>query len=150
MSGNIILGFGIVVVCVAIQCTFVGLLLRVLIHMDQRNQVHTSFIAATTMLTISVFLLLIGNLVQVSVWAFAFIWLGEFESFSTAVYHSIVNFSTLGYGDIVMSQEHRMLGALEAANGVVMFGLSTGAIFMVLSNIMQKAWDNEKSRSSGN
>ena len=61
--------------------------------------------------------------------------LGQFEDFSTAFYHSAVNFSSLGYGDIVMSQHWRLLGALEAGNGVLMFGLSTGTIFSVMNRL---------------
>jgi hypothetical protein len=39
-----------------------------------------------------------------------------------------VNFSTLGYGDIVMSKHWRMLGPIEAANGILMFGVSTSVM----------------------
>lgn len=45
---------------------------------------------------------------------------GEFESFATAFDHSVVNFATLGYGDLVVSEERRLLGALESINGVLM------------------------------
>ena len=44
----------------------------------------------------------------------------------------------LGYGDIVMSEEHRLLGALEAANGVLMFGLSAGAILSVMNGLFNR------------
>jgi hypothetical protein len=46
-----------------------------------------------------------------------------------------VNFSTLGYGDVVMNPEWRLLGALEASSGVFMFGLSTGAMMAVVSRM---------------
>jgi voltage-gated potassium channel Kch len=58
-------------------------------------------------------------------WALLFLALGEFGDYATAVYHSAVNFTTLGYGDVVMSPRFRLLGALEAANGILMFGVST-------------------------
>ena len=71
-------------------------------------------------------------------WAILFLWLGEFEDFATAFYHSTVNFTSLGYGDIVMSEERRLLGALEAANGVLMFGLSAGAILSVMNGMFNR------------
>ena len=71
-------------------------------------------------------------------WAMLFLWMGEFEDFATAFYHSTVNFTSLGYGDIVMSEEHRLLGALEAANGVLMFGLSAGAILSVMNGMFNR------------
>ena len=55
-------------------------------------------------------------------------------------YHSTVNFATLGYGDIVMSEQARLLGALEAVNGVMMFGLTTGVLVTVLNAIARRGW----------
>jgi len=66
--------------------------------------------------------------------------LGEFTDFATAFYHSTVNFATLGYGDLVMSEKRRLLGALEAVNGVLMIGLSTSVLFAILNVLMQRAW----------
>ena len=66
---------------------------------------------------------------------------GEFKDFATAFYHSVVNFTTLGYGDLVMSEKRRILGALEAANGVLMFGLTTSILFVVLNELVSREWD---------
>ena len=79
-------------------------------------------------------ILMVGTLVQVSLWATLFYQLGEFHSFQDAVYHSAVNFSTLGYGDIVMSVKWRMLGPLEAINGALMIGLSGANMLAVLQH----------------
>jgi hypothetical protein len=62
--------------------------------------------------------------------------LGEFSDFLTAFYHSMVNFASLGYGDIVMSEDWRLLGAIEASNGVLMFGLSAGAMLSIMSYLL--------------
>lgn len=73
-------------------------------------------------------LLVLGNLAQIAVWACLFRLLGEFGSLPAAIYHSAVNFATLGYGDVVMSEAHRLLGPLEAINGALMIGVSTAAL----------------------
>ena len=57
--------------------------------------------------------------------------------YATAFYHSAVNFTTLGYGDIVMPSVWRLLGPLEAANGVLMFGLSASAMFAVTNRLLE-------------
>jgi hypothetical protein len=49
-----------------------------------------------------------------------------------------VNFSTLGYGDIVMSARWRLLGPLEAMNGIVMFSLSTALMFALLTRLIER------------
>ena len=88
--------------------------------------------------TIGVHLILLTALLaQVAVWAGSFLLCGALPDYATAFYHSAVNFTTLGYGDIVMSPGWRLLGPLEAANGVLMFGLSASAMFAVTNRLLQ-------------
>src|SRR5262245_29686134 len=75
--------------------------------------------------------LMTGHLAQMAVWAIAFVAAGEFAQFSVAFYHSAVNDTTLGYGDIVMSLRWRLLGPLEAASGSLAFGWSTAVIVAI-------------------
>ena len=58
--------------------------------------------------------------------------LGEFTDFGTAYYHSAVNYTTLGTGELAMTASWRMLGPLEAANGMVLYGVTTAMIFAVI------------------
>ena len=92
----------------------------------------------TWMLAFCLVALFAGNVFQFTIWASLFIYLGEFQDFTTAFYHSTVNFASLGYGDIVMSEQWRLLGALEAANGVLMFGLTAGTLFSIMQNMVQQ------------
>ena len=141
MGMNLILGFALMAACVAIQCVVVSVLLRVLVVLKRRQTIRPT-LGGTTAALIAVMLIMVaGNFVQIALWAALFRAGGEFRDFATAFYHSVVNFTTLGYGDIVMSEEGRLLGGLEAGNGVLMFGLTTSVLFMVLSALMQKAWD---------
>jgi hypothetical protein len=84
--------------------------------------------------------MLVGNILQIALWAWLFEYLGEFADFNAAFYHSAVNFATLGYGDVVMSEARRLLGALEAVNGVLMFGLTTGLLFAILNELLEQSW----------
>src|SRR5215472_1981430 len=88
--------------------------------------------------TIGVHLILLTALLaQVAVWAGAFLACGALPDYATAFYHSAVNFTTLGYGDIVMPPAWRLLGPVEAANGVLMFGLSASAMFAVTNRLLE-------------
>ena len=49
-----------------------------------------------------------------------------------------MNFATLGYGDIVMSEEHRVLGPLQAVNGVLMIGVSTAVMMSALQDALKR------------
>jgi hypothetical protein len=64
--------------------------------------------------------------------AAVFLRCGELADFEEAFYHSAVNFTTLGYRDIVMSREWRLLGPLEALNDSLMLGLAAALLFAVL------------------
>lgn len=64
-------------------------------------------------------ILMFGIFLRVLIWGTFFVWLGEFQAFYEAVYHSEVNFASLGYGDIVMSVRWELLGPLEAVTGVL-------------------------------
>ena len=80
----------------------------------------------------------VGHILQITIWALLFLLLQEFTDFTTAFYHSTVNFASLGYGDIVMSERWRLLGALEASNGVLMFGLSAGTLLAIMTNLFAR------------
>jgi len=74
----------------------------------------------------------VAHIIEVAVWARLFVWCGEFHNFGLAYYHSAVNYTTLGYGDVIMSPAWKLLGPIEAADGSLMFGVSTGMIFAVI------------------
>ncbi len=63
--------------------------------------------------------------VEVWLWAVAHYAIGSFPDFETALYFSIVSFSTLGYGDVIPPQEWRIVAALEGINGFLLIGWST-------------------------
>jgi hypothetical protein len=64
--------------------------------------------------------------------------LGQFGDFETAFYHSAVNFTSLGCGDIVMDEHWRLLGALEAAIGLLMFGLTAGTVLPAMTRLFSR------------
>jgi len=81
--------------------------------------------------------LLIGHLAQIAVWAMVFMTIGEFATFADAFYHSAVNYTTLGYGDIVMSRRFHLLGPLDAVSGTLAFGWSTAIIVAVVTRLVR-------------
>ena len=82
-------------------------------------------------------LALAAHLVEIALWAGLFMLCGEFQVFGIAYYHSAVNYTTLGYGDLIMTPAWRLLGPLEAADGSLMFGVSTAMTFAVVLRLIQ-------------
>ena len=75
---------------------------------------------------------LLMMMAAVWLWAVALRALGIFVTFEEAVYFSLVAFTTLGFGDILLPQEWRLLGGMAAANGLLMFGLLTAILVETL------------------
>ena len=140
MGENLIIGFITMTVCMAIQCMVVSALLKCLVVLEVKGLIKLTFINLSFILTLAMLIMLIGIGIQITIWGALFLWYGEFSDFSTAFYHSVVNFATLGYGDMVMSETRRLLGALEAANGVLMLGLTTGFLYTILSAFSERWW----------
>ena len=80
---------------------------------------------------------LAAHLIEMAAWALVFVRCGEFRDFAAALYSSAENYTTLGYGDVVMSARWRLLGPLEAADGMLMFGVTTAMIFSVIQRLVQ-------------
>ena len=74
----------------------------------------------------------IAHLIEIALWATLLVVCGGVQQFATAFYQSAGNYTTLGSGDIVIRPSWRLLGPLEAANGALMFGVSTAMIFAVI------------------
>lgn len=72
-----------------------------------------------------VFGLFVLHSVEIWIYAIAFLTLGEFGSVETALYFSVSSFTTVGYGDVITSDNWRLLGAIEGANGFLLIGWST-------------------------
>ena len=70
--------------------------------------------------------------VAVSVWAVALYRLDIFVAFEASVYFALVAFTTLGFGDILLPQEWRLLGGMAAANGLLMFGFLTAILVEII------------------
>lgn len=62
----------------------------------------------------------------------------QFSSFSEAVYFSMVTFTSLGYGDIALVSEWRILSGVEAINGLLLLGWSTAMMYSLIENIYKK------------
>ncbi len=77
-----------------------------------------------------------AHLTEIALWAVALLAIGEISTFEKAFYVSAENYTALGYGDIVLSERWRLLGPLEAINGLLLFGVSTAAMFAVLSRLV--------------
>ena len=85
---------------------------------------------------VAIFIAFVAHLVAIGVWATLFMLCGEFRAFAMAYDHSAVNYTTLGYGNVIMTPSWRLLGPLEAATGMLMFGVSAAIVFAVIQRLI--------------
>ena len=134
-----LIGAGLVAITVVIHALGTTILVRQLAERfldedgDWRSRrVHAALTSAAVSL---VFL----HAVEIIIWAIvykALVPVGELANFEAAVYFSFVTFTTLGYGDITLSDVYRLLSGIQALNGLLLVGWSTALMF----SIVQKIW----------
>ena len=78
----------------------------------------------------------VAHLTEIALWAALFVICGEFKSLELAYYHSAVTYTTLG-GDFIMTSSWKLLEPFEAADGALMFGVSTAMIFAIAQRVMR-------------
>ena len=88
-----------------------------------------SLLRKVVVVSLLVVLMLAASLVEAWLWSLAYVASGAIESAEEALYFSLVTFTTLGYGDVTLGPCCRLLGALQAAVGIVVFGWSTALVF---------------------
>lgn len=137
MLMNILIGLSTMAVCLVLQSWLIVVALRYYVRHHVMGEDPTAWETFATLNAVMIVLVL-GNCAQLTIWAIVFRVLGEFDALEVAVYHSAVNFASLGYGDIVMSERFRLLGPLEAINGVLMIGVSTAVLMTVLQDVYVK------------
>ena len=81
---------------------------------------------------ILILVMFVATLVEAGVWATAYLTLGAIPKFEEALYFSVVTYTTLGYGDIVLDDQWRLLSSFQAANGVIVFGWTTALAVVAL------------------
>ena len=135
MLMNLVIGLPIMLLCLALQAASTFWTVR--LYMRQSGALAPGLYAHVRPLLIVMIIMMLNTFVQIVIWGALFIGLGEFSELYEAVYHSAVNFTSLGYGDVVMSARWKLLGPLEAANGVLMFGMTSAALMAILQQLIK-------------
>jgi voltage-gated potassium channel Kch len=137
----ILIGIAIIAINLVIQgLGSVYWLRKVATSVKSENDITNKKVLKVLLYSFLLFTLI--HTIQSLLWAFCYYVIPEtasqFSSFAEAVYFSMVTFTTLGYGDISLSSNWRLLSGLEAINGIMLIGWSTAMMFSLIQNIYKK------------
>lgn len=129
MFKQLAIGTAVIVLTVAIHAEMLNLLNRKLEDVKLATRRYLRHFGNTGVVMIGVLYIVLVHTIEVWLWAMVLLLVGAQDHTETAVYFALVAFTTLGLGDIVLSPEWRLLSAMIAANGFILFGWS--AAYMV-------------------
>lgn len=136
----ILIGVFIICINVVFQSIITVFSLKYL-HQFNSKKNRISIKAVLLQMSLSVSLLTLLHGAQCTIWAAAFYFNPEIDNlynFKEAIYFSLITFTTVGYGDVVIDSDWKILGGLEAINGIMMVGWSTALMFSYLQIILKK------------
>lgn len=121
-----------IAVTMTIQASF---MLVAIGHIRRRIPRLTSTLNRALVVIFIVIWFFLSICLQCWAWAGLFLWVGALDSFEAALYFATVTFTTLGYGDIVLGPEWRLLGAFAATNGTIIIGWTTAIVFLAVERV---------------
>jgi len=138
MLRQFLVGGGVSVFNIAIHALVMTTVVRVAQAASAKDKSHSSLLLIAVMIP-TVLVLMVTHALEVIVWSLAYSIVDAAAAGADVVYFAFVNYTTLGYGDVIPVERWRLLGPITAMNGVLLFGWSTAVIFEVLRRTMASA-----------
>lgn len=134
---NIIIGCCLLVITVFVHATTTNYVIQLAISKSNVHIKNRKY-ADIFWISIVVLLMFMASLVESVIWAVSYLALDAIQTIEEALYFSIVTFTTLGFGDITLNENWRLLASLQAANGIIVFGWSTAIIMAAVQKFYFK------------
>jgi hypothetical protein len=136
IAAPLIIGVMTTACTIVVQGPAVSFTLHFVRRQHSLRRAGVAFWAGLWIVGATIMIALAAHLSGVCLWALLFLRIGDFDAFGTDFYHSLVNYTTLGYDELPMSPAWKMLGPIEATDGLLMFGVSTALIFAVMRRLI--------------
>lgn len=138
MQLPLIAALTLIALTVAIHATGAVALLRALDAYSRFWVRHAGFGFSILSLSWVVAALVFLHMLEIMVWASYFRLQGLFSDFETATYYSLATYTTIGFGDVVLAKDWRILGTVEGLVGVLMSGWSVAILVGLLTHLYEK------------
>jgi hypothetical protein len=142
MLRQFLVGGGVSVLNIAVHALVMTTVVRIAQVRGSRKRSHPYLLLIAVMIP-TVSILMITHALEVLVWSLAYSMANATSAGVDLVYFAFVNYTTLGYGDVLPVERWRLLGPITAMNGVLLFGWSTALIFELLRRTLARSLDVE-------
>ncbi len=132
---EIIYGSAVLLVCALLHILSIARLIR---HLRSHQHFAPEKTTRQQLVTVCVLflLLLLSHTTQIYISAFSLWVTGAFSDYEEAIYYSLVTYTTVGYGDVVLEPGYRIAGAMISVTGILMFGMTTAFVVGLFTRIM--------------
>ena len=138
---EIAIGLGLMCLTIVIHASFMVSGVKLAEWRISRRGTRTSDLQKAVLISLFTAWLFTGVTVEALLWAAVYLHIPSITTLAdleSAFYFSMVTFTTVGYGDVVLTGSWRMLSSLQAGNGVIIFGWTTALIFYFIQKIYGK------------
>jgi len=135
MLDQILICCAVTICAVTIHALIMTVVVNAARSMGRARTAHPSLRLAAVMIA-TVLTLMAAHTCEVMVWALAYFFVDAAPAGADLIYFAFVNYTTLGYGDVLPVSDWQLLGPITAMNGVLLFGWSTAVIFEVMRRAM--------------
>jgi hypothetical protein len=138
LENNWVWGLSLIALTMAVHATAIVIMaiavLNIRSWVEARSSLRFHHLLAVLIGVIGVLglLLAVFHGIEAAMWAVAFWWLGALNSPADAILYSVDTLSTRGASGLTLERHWQMMGALEATDGMLLFGISTAFIFTVI------------------
>ena len=138
MLRQLLVGSAVSAINIIIHALVMTVAVQVARRMGATMPSRLSIILCSAM-TATALVLMAAHVTEVFVWAAAYALVDATRSRDGLVYFAFVNYTTLGYGDVIPVERWQILGPMTAMNGVLLFGWSTAVLFEILRRVLTGA-----------
>ncbi len=124
-------------ICFVIEILLLALCTQWLRMLGIRWRRDSALWRNTGLIAMSLGLIVFAHTIQVWIWALVWVGFEILPDWNEAIYFSLVTYSTVGYGDVVLGPEVRIFGAFASITGILAIGLSTAFLVALMSRLFE-------------
>lgn len=132
MLEQLLISTPLLALCVIIHALGVTAAIR---WLRQQRNAFSSFWSLSGLFIAVAIGMILCHLAEISLWAALYKYKNAMPNAADAIYFSAVTYTTTGYGDLLLPEGLRLVGAVEALTGILMCGWSTGFFFAVVTRV---------------